>query len=280
MKISRNLVVALCVLLVACKPADVPVSDGSENSSQDASSDPDREVTTADLFDPATMLQAQAVYVGHVSADANAAHQRATELLSSGKFDDAILALAQIQEMEPKWPRPAYDTAFTYLLNGDYTQAAEFYKRTLEMQPTGFLDTITAIDTLERESRGEFPRGTYRGYAGYLSMSPLGNPSFNQHVLKQMIERYPTFAPPYLHSASLTPEPQQRLKLLEQGLACNPDRETKSRLLISKALAHHEAGDNESMRELLTNVVAGESTFITQRIANMLLKALEETDRK
>ncbi|TVQ02599.1 MAG: tetratricopeptide repeat protein [Planctomycetaceae bacterium] len=256
------------------------MSGKSEDSNPDATRDHDREVTTADLFDPVMMLQVQSVYGGHVSADASAAHQRATELLSSGKFDDAILALAQIQEMEPEWPRPAYDTAFAHLLNGEYAQAAEFYKQTLDILPTGFLDTITAIDTLEREARGEFPRGTYRGYAGYLSMSALTNSSFNQFVLLQMIERCPVYAPPYLHSASLTTDPQERLKLIEQGLACNPDRETKSRLLICKALVHHESGDNESTRKLLESVAAGESTFITQRIAKRLLSAFDESEGK
>ena len=55
------------------------------------------------------------------------------------------------------------------------------YRKTLELSPRGFFTAITALDTLNREQRGELPAGLY---LAYLSLEWMDNPSERADVMR------------------------------------------------------------------------------------------------
>lgn len=99
-----------------------------------------------------------------VPPEAEELHERARQAGSQGDYPQAIHLLKEAAEKAPRWPYPLYDMAFSYLLMKDLDNAVEHYRRTLELSPRGFFTAMTALDTLEREQRGELPEGLYLAY--------------------------------------------------------------------------------------------------------------------
>jgi len=104
----------------------------------------------------------------NVPAEPKSLHQQARLAGQSGDYKKAIGLLEQASNLAPQWPYPVYDTAFTHLLIKDTESARKYYRKTVDLSPRGFFAAITAIDTLDREKRGDLPAGTY---VAYLSLS-------------------------------------------------------------------------------------------------------------
>lgn len=193
---------------------------------------------------------------------ANELHQKARELGSAGDYEAAIETLKQAQELAPWWPYPTYDMAFTYLLMKDYPKARELYRKTLELSPDGFFTAITALHTLDREAEGELPEGTY---AAYMMIEWVQEPEQKIGLIMQLHQKFPSFAPIWKEFALLIEEPADRLVALEQGLAADPDRETKGILLLNKAFVLRAQDESEAAQAIIDDLLDDPSTTAANR---------------
>jgi hypothetical protein len=143
------------------------------------------------------------------------------------------------------------------------------YRKTLELSPRGFFTAITALDTLDREQRGELPAGLY---LAYLSLEWMDNPSERADVMRQLAERLPGFAPGMKARALLAENDGERLQWIEKGLSASPDAETKGILLINKALLLNKRGEKDAAVKLLGQLALDpQSTFATEHLAKATL---------
>jgi hypothetical protein len=69
--------------------------------------------------------------------------------------------LTEAANLDPAWPYPIYDRAFTHLLKGEIDEALRDYERTVELSPRGFYVAAQAIDMLRHEATGELPEGLF-----------------------------------------------------------------------------------------------------------------------
>jgi len=174
-----------------------------------------------------------------VPEEAKRLHKLGRESGQRGESLAALEYFLKASKVAPNWPYPVYDTAYTYLLMGDFTRAYEFYKQVDVMMPRGFYTSKTAVDSLRQEAAGAFPKGTY---LYFLSIEWAGDKAKKIQMLDQLVSKVPQFAPAWKTKASLEEDSEKRLSLLERGLKSNPDVETKGFLLINKALVLNEHG--------------------------------------
>jgi tetratricopeptide (TPR) repeat protein len=151
----------------------------------------------------------------------------------SGDHRKALALLTQASNLAPRWPYPVYDMAYAFLLMEDADNAWKYYRKTLELAPRGFFTAITAVDTLERERRGDLPAGTYRAC---LSLEGLNEPREKSEMLQLMVRHVPDFAPAWKDFAKTLDTASEALAAIEKGLEADPDSETRGMLLINKAL--------------------------------------------
>ena len=74
--------------------------------------------------------------------------------------------------------------AYTFLLMKDADNARKYYRKTVELAPRGFFTAITALDTLEREQKGDLQAGTY---LEYLSLEWLDDPGKKAELVRNMV---------------------------------------------------------------------------------------------
>lgn len=201
-------------------------------------------------------------------------HDQARAAGSRGDYDNALALLARAAQLAPRWPYPLYDAAFTYLLKKDYDNARLYYRKTLDLSPRGFFTAITALDTLDRERRGELPAGLY---TAYVSLEWIQGDE-RARLVRQLTTRHPTFAPGWKELAVDTPDPTARLAAIENGLAANPDAETRGILLIDKALTLHaraQPEDRAAAIQLLAQLALDpQSTLATEHLAKATLATM------
>jgi tetratricopeptide (TPR) repeat protein len=164
--------------------------------------------------------------------EAVAAHEEGRRLGAKGKYKKALAEFARAAELAPEWPYPPYDAAFTYLLMNDDAAALASYEQVDRLAPRGFFTSKTAVWALRQESLGCFPPGTYREY---LSMDWASSPKQEAKIARSLVDRHPDYAPAYMKLANLTPDPEQRLAVLDAGLAADPDVETLGMLRLNRA---------------------------------------------
>jgi tetratricopeptide (TPR) repeat protein len=99
-----------------------------------------------------------------VPAEAQSLHQQGRRAGEQGDHKKAIVLFERASALSPQWPYPVYDRAYEHLLMKDYSRAREYYQKTLKLAPRGFFTAITAVDTLEREQKGDLPTGTYLSF--------------------------------------------------------------------------------------------------------------------
>ena len=228
-----------------------------------------RQLTSADLPKTDGTYDYEIMNEDEIPAEANSLHQQARQLGAAGKYDAAIEALTKAQALAPDWPFPTYDMAFTYLLKKDFEKAREYYRKTVDMSPRGFFTAITALDALDREASGDLPEGTY---AAYMMLEWIPDPAQKAGVVRQMTEKFPTFAPAWKEYALQCDSNADKLAAIEKGLAANPDAETKGVLLINKALALNENGETEAAKSILGNLALDpETTFANEHLAKLTL---------
>ena len=78
-----------------------------------------RELTTDDLKGVSGKVRWEVIGAGAVPAEASRLHTEAREAGGRGDYPRALNLLEQAHRLAPDWPYPVYDTAFTYLLQGD-----------------------------------------------------------------------------------------------------------------------------------------------------------------
>lgn len=209
-----------------------------------------------------------------IPAEANALHQKARQLGSSGDYVAAINTLDEAQALAPNWPYPTYDKAFTYLLMNDFANARDNYQKTVDLSPRGFFTAITALDTLQREKSGELPEGTY---AAYMALEWMSDPEQKARIVSQMVDNFPTFAPAWKDFALQCDDDAEKLAAIEKGLAANPDLETKGMLLINKALAFNNQGDAKTAKSILGDLASDpDTTFANEHLAKQTLTMISQ----
>ena len=210
----------------------------------------------------------------NVPAEAGALHQQARHAGEAGDYPKALALLDRASALAPQWPYPVYDKAFTYLLMKDPENARKHYQKTVELAPRGFFTAITALDTLDREAKGDLPAGTY---LAFLSLEWMDNPEEKAESVRQLVGRTPGFAPAWEELADLSVDPAERLTAIEKGLAAHPDAETKGTLQINKALALEQKGDHAGAVRLLGELVVDPaSTLATEHLAKVALDNVEK----
>lgn len=228
-----------------------------------------RVITQEELKNVSGTFKYEIVGGENVPDEARQLHDQARAAGGRGEYDNAIALLQRASKAAPRWPYPIYDLAYTYLLKRDFDNARVYYRKTLDLSPRGFFTAITALDTLDREKKGELPAGLY---FAYLSLEWMDNASERANVVRQLAERQPAFAPGLKERALLADDDAERLQWIEKGLAANPDAETKGILLINKALLLNKRGEKDAAVKLLGQLALDpQSTFATEHLAKATL---------
>jgi tetratricopeptide (TPR) repeat protein len=209
------------------------------------------------------------VHVKDIPAEAQLLHQQGRQAGAAREYDKALVLLKRASRLAPKWPYPIYDMAYTFLLMQDTANATECYRKTVELSPRGFFTAITALDTLEREQRGDIPNGTYQAY---LSLDAVTERTKKVEMMHHLVAQTPRFAPAWNDIASGLDDDVDKIAAIEKGLAAEPDAETKGMLLINKALVLSRAGDREVASKILRELALDSAaTYRTEHLAKWCL---------
>jgi len=272
-RIALLAAIVLLILAVCCNRDD---ADAQKESSVIIFRGADGRTLTKDELRGLTgTFRYEIVGKSNVPAEAESLHQQARLAGQSGDYKKTIALLEQASNLAPHWPYPIYDMAYTYLLMKDTENARQYYRKTVDLSPRGFFTAITAIDTLDREKRGDLPAGTY---VAYLSLEWTDDPEKRAEIVHQLVKRVPGFAPGWQKLASLSNNDAEKLLATERGLAANPDSETKGILQVNRALILERKGDREGAIRLLGELALDPaSTYATEHMAKSTLANLLET---
>jgi tetratricopeptide (TPR) repeat protein len=228
-----------------------------------------RTLTMDELSKIGGTFQYEILGTSNIPAEARRLHQQAREAGGSGDYKNAIALLQRASILAPTWPYPVYDLAYTYLLMKDVDNARKFYRKTVELAPRGFFTAITALDALDREAKGDLPPGTY---LTYLSLEWIDDPAKKEAVIHQMVKRIPKFAPIWREQAMFAQTDAEKLVDIDNGLAANPDSETKGILQINRALIIDRGGDHAGAVRMLGELALDPaSTYATEHLARVTL---------
>jgi tetratricopeptide (TPR) repeat protein len=237
------------------------------------------DIEFSDEFGNPIKLSAFPDYTGSVSykiigretidEQATAMHNKARLLGSEGKYDQAIEYFQKAAGLDPNWPYPLYDLAFTYLLKGDQERAIEYYQKVEKLAPEGFFTTNVAIDTITREQQGTLYPGAY---LEIVSIENVREPSEKVRILKDMLTKSEEFPAAWEKLSWLLKDPSARMAAIENGLSYNPDLLTKGKLLINKATILRDQGDEDGSDEILVSIAMDEhSTLDVKAMATLSL---------
>lgn len=238
----------------------------------------DGSTLTLDELESATgSIKYELVADGDVPDEARALHERGRQAGGRGDYKESVALLTQAAKLAPGWPYPIYDRAFTYLLMKDFDAARTDYLATVALAPRGYFTAITSADLLVREKKGELPAGTCLAYS---VLEWVDDPADKAKQLRQLVARVPRLAPAWKDLASLTEDDTEKLKLIEKGLAAQPDAETRGMLQINKALVL-EKSDHAAATRLLGEVALDpKSTIGTAEMAKTSLALLAKHRKK
>jgi tetratricopeptide (TPR) repeat protein len=207
-----------------------------------------------------------------VPAEAQRLHNDARKKGEAGDYQSALALLRQATKVAPDWPYPYYDMAFTYLLQGDQSNAFWYYKETDRREPKGFFTTKTALWTLEREEKGIFPKGTYLAYVSL----EWTEPKKRGEMIGQMITNLPVFAPAWKERALLV-EDKESSAWFDKALSLEPDLETYGICMLNKAaILEHEGKTSEAMQMVEKLLQDDTSTIGTKAVAREFLKKFKK----
>ena len=206
-----------------------------------------RTLTMDDLRGATGTFRYEIIGSSNVPLEAHSLHEKAREAGGQGDYKKSIELLEKASALAPQWPYPIYDRAYTYLLMKDYDNARRDYQETVRLSPRGFFTAITAVDTLEKEKKGDLPIGTY---LAYVSLEWIQDEGQKERALRQLVKNLPQFAPGWKELATLVDD-KELLSTIEKGLAASPDSETKGILQINKALLLNRSGDHDAAIRLL-----------------------------
>jgi tetratricopeptide (TPR) repeat protein len=228
-----------------------------------------RELTTDDLEGVSGNVRWEVIGAGSVPVEASRLHAEAREAGGRGDYPHVLNLLAKAHRLAPDWPYPVYDTAFTYLLQGDSAKAEELYAEVDRMAPRGFFTAKTSLDCLRREREGALFPGFCKAFA---SLEWIDDKTKRKALLEGIVEEYPTFPPAWKQLSSLLEDDDARLQAITRGLEHDPDPETKGMLLINRALVLHRRGDRDGAIQILGELsLDPESTLATEMLAKATL---------
>ena len=125
---------------------------------------------------------------------------------------------------------------------------------------------------MHREEEGELPVGTY---LAYVSLEWVDDPAEKSEAVHMLVKQTPQFAPAWKELAAITDDNNERLAMIDKGLAAHPDAETKGLLQINKALILNLKGDRDAAIRLLGEFALDpNSTFGTEHSAKSALAIL------
>lgn len=206
--------------------------------------------------------------------DAATLHQRGRVLCAEGDLEDGLELLYRAHQLEPSWPYPPYDMAFTYLLADDVEQAERWYGVVDRLAPRGFFTAKTALATIQRERRGGLPAGFSRAYATLEWMEPAAR----RGALEELVVEFPDFAPAWKDLAGLLPDDERKLAAIERGLASNPDAETRGVLRLNHALVLDRRDRRAEAIAIVRAVLADPTTTLAaEQFADAVLAQLTGT---
>jgi tetratricopeptide (TPR) repeat protein len=258
--------VAITILVSGCAIAGC----GKKNNTDRVEYTKANGETTSDIHDVNDGKVGYKVLGGAtVPAEAQRLHNAARAKGEAGDYESALALLRQAAKVAPDWPYPYYDMAFTYLLQGDQTNAFSFYKETDRREPKGFFTTKTALWTLEREEKGIFPRGTYLAYVSL----EWSEPKKRATIIGQMITNLPAFAPAWKEQALLVADKERRSELFDKALSLEPDPETYGICMLNKAAILENEGKTAQARQMVEKLIQDDaSTIGTKALAQDVLK--------
>lgn len=233
--------------------------------------DAGRELTLRDLREIPGRVRWEVVGADSVPARAQRLHAEAREAGGHGDYARALDLLDEAWDLAPRWPYPAYDAAYTYLLIGEPQMAEELYARVDEMAPRGFFTCKASLDTLRRERAGELFPGFARAYATTEWMAPAERKA----VLTGIVQKFPGFALAWKDLSALLEDDASMLFAIEQGLRGRPDPETFGILQINKAAILARQGDTDTATAMLgTLALSPDSTLATEHLAKATLAGM------
>ncbi|WP_447743610.1 tetratricopeptide repeat protein [Variovorax boronicumulans] len=216
-----------------------------------------RVLTRNDLKDLNDTFKWEILQTTPVSNDAMRLHELGRAAGQKGDSASALRHFEAAARAEPRWPYPVYDAAFTYLLQKDFPQAREFYRRVDAMAPRGFFTVKTAVHTLDLEQRGKLPPGTY---LQFVSLEWMNDKNRVKQAALDMTVHIPNFAPAWKTAALLEPDLAKRRALLEKGLSAAPDLETRGFLLLNKAAVLMQQGDKAAALQIVGDLALDPSS--------------------
>jgi tetratricopeptide (TPR) repeat protein len=167
-----------------------------------------------------------------VSDNAREMLRRGRQAVSQGQYDAAIELFSDAGQNSPDWEYPVYETAWAYLMAGDFSDAESYFNRLNEMVPHGFFNSQQAADCLRREREGEVPHGTYRRMMGL----ERGSHDTALFVLRDLLDRYPGYALGWERLSQFREDPKGILDAIQRGMKAQPDPFTRDQMRLRKAL--------------------------------------------
>lgn len=205
-----------------------------------------------------------------VPPEAERLHQEGRAAGARGAYDTAQSLLTRAAELAPSWPYPFYDRAFVHLLQHDFDAALRDYQRTVELAPGGFFTAEVAVDTLTRESTGEFSSGLYAAFVMLEHMPKHERCS----IAGQLVERYPSFAPGWNEHADSVTDLIKRLEVIENGLVARPDPQTRGFLMVKKAMTMSFLGDADGALSVLQHLASDSKSLSARALAEFAFARL------
>jgi len=247
----------------------IPTNDGTEGNATVAFSDEKGQTLTLEELRTVVGKVRWEIRVGSpVPAEAKRLHEEGRAAGARGDYEAAVSLLTRAAQLDPSWPYPVYDRAFTHLLRHDFDAALRDYRRTIELAPGGFFTADVALDTLMREAAGEFAPGLYAAFV-MLEHMPRDERSA---IAAQLVEKFPSFAAAWNEHADFVTDALKRLEIIENGLMARPDRHTRGLLMAKKALTMSELGDAQAAVGILQQLASGSTPSLsTQAVAEFAL---------
>ncbi len=225
-------------------------------------------VAAADLSKVIGRVGYRVVSDRKVITEAEEFHAQGRAAGQSGEHDRALELFAKATKLDPEWPDPLYDAAFTYLLRGDAAAAENHYRQVDLLAPRGFFSCKAAVDSLRREREGRVSPGVY---LQVLMLERESDADKRRSTLTAILKDSPEFPPGWQLLASMTADPEDRLRSIEQGLSHSPDATTRGDLLIQKAITFGQADMREEASVILRQVLSDpERTLDNEAIATLV----------
>ena len=210
-----------------------------------------------DLANAVGTIKWEVVVRRAINPEAERLHHEGRAAGEREEYDAALSLLTEAANLDPTWPYPIYDRAFTHLLKGEMDEALRDYEKTLELSPRGFYVAAQAVDMLRREAAGELPAGLF----AVLVTLEHGTAEEKRSILEHIVRASPSCAAAWDQYANFVDDPAAQLSVIERGLAVPCDPDTRGSLLVRKALRLWRDGQTSGALEILGPLAAtvGES---------------------